>query len=144
MRGPLVRFENSLRNPFRLIDDFEREFGKILNNFPSKNYELKNSFGACDFEEKENHYLVTMDLPGIPKNEINIEATDGSLRVWGERKSERKEGDYSERYWGRFERTIPVPKGVDEKQIEARFENGVLSLRIPKTGEAKSKMIEIK
>ncbi len=140
MRRPLVKFETTLRSPFRFFDDFDREFGRLIDGF----HENKSGFGACDIEDKESHFLVTLDLPGIPKNEINVEASDGGLKIWGERKSEKKEGDYTERHWGRFERNIPLPMGVDEKNIEAHFENGVLSLAIPKSGEPKSKMIEIK
>lgn len=144
MRRPLIKFENTLRSPFRFFDDFDREFGRLVEGFPPRNYENKVGFGACDIEDKESHYLVTLDLPGVPKSEINVEATDGNLKIWGERKAEKKEGDYTERHWGRFERTIALPMGVDEKNIEAHFENGVLSLAIPKSGEPKSKMIEIK
>jgi HSP20 family protein len=144
MRRPLVKFENTLRSPFRFFDDFDKEFGRLVEGFPNRVYETKSGFGACDIEDKESHYLITLDLPGVPKNEINVEAADGSVKIWGERKSEKKEGDYTERHWGRFERTIPLPLGVDEKHIEAHFDNGVLSLAIPKSGEPKSKMIEIK
>jgi HSP20 family protein len=144
MKSSLVRFENSTKNPFRFFEDFDRDFGRFFQLLPARSYELKNGFGACDVEDRDSHYLFTFDLPGIPKNEIHVEVNDGKLRIWGERKSEKKEGDYTERYWGRFERSLPLPNGVDEKHIEAHFDNGVLSLAVPKTTGPKSKSIEIK
>lgn len=144
MRRPLVRFENSPVVPFSIFDDFDREFGRLLEGFSNKDYSLKGGFGACDIEDRNSHFLVNLDLPGIPKNEIHVEAKDGRLKIWGERKSEKKEGDYTERHWGRFERTIPIPSGADEKNIEAHYESGVLSLAIPKLIEPKAKTIEIK
>jgi len=144
MRRPLVRFENSSVVPFSIFDDFDKEFGRLLEGFSNREHSVKSGFGACDIEDKESHFLVSLDLPGIPKSEIHVEAADNKLKVWGERKSEKKEGDYTERHWGRFERVIPIPNGADERNIEAHYESGVLSLAIPKLRVPEAKIIEIK
>ena len=79
--------------------------------------------------------VVRADLPGLDKENVNVEIDEDALTISGERQNEFKEegDDYyrSERSYGRFYRAIPLPEGVDEKQIDARFKDGVLEVTLP-------------
>lgn len=90
----------------------------------------------------EAHYEIAMELPGVEQDDIDIALHEGVLTVKGEKRSERKEGGegyfFSEREYGRFQRTFRLPGDVKEEAVTAEFSNGVLKIRIPKRGEEKS------
>lgn len=92
---------------------------------------------------------VTADLPGLRREDIDIELLDGALRISGERGMEHQEEQEgvlrSERRYGRFERVIPLPEGVDEEAVTARFADGVLEVTVPLPKEAmKARKIEVR
>ena len=103
---------------------------------------------AIDIEEQDGKYLVKADLPGIKKNDIHIELRDGYLTLRGERKSEHKEDEDTyrrlERTYGSFERTFRVPEGVTEKDIHAKYRDGVLELTVPVPKVEPPKTMEVK
>lgn len=141
MRNALVS-RNMARNPFAFIEDFENDLARIFGNAP-----VNRDFGmmpALDMAERESHYILSVDLPGVNKEDVNVEVRDNILRISGERKSEIDKADYSERTYGSFERAVKLPREVKTEDIEARFENGVLQLAIPKTTKEAVKKIEIK
>lgn len=130
----LVKFNQFGTNPFRMLDDIEKDMKRFLDSFsPSTSDEGSSTLlPACDIEDKDSHYVMSFDVPGIPKENLDIEVVNGQLRISGERKSEKKEGDYSEKRYGRYERIMSLPEGVSEEDIEANYENGVLSVAVPK------------
>jgi len=97
--------------------------------------------------ETDDNFLVSADLPGVPQENIKIEFAHGRLTVSGERSREEKsEGEHFHRYekqFGRFERTFQLPTDVDESKIQARYENGVLEVLVPKSEIAKPRTINI-
>jgi HSP20 family protein len=103
---------------------------------------------AMDLVEAEDHFVLKADLPGLTEGDVDIEVHDDTLRVSGERRAEheRKERGWyrMERSFGRFSRSLTLPDGVDADAISARFENGVLEVRIPKPEERQPRRIEIK
>lgn len=102
---------------------------------------------AVDLHENKDFYLVSMDLPGVPEKNIKIDAQQGRLTVSGERSREDKSENglfrRFERVHGRFERSFALPQNVDQERIQARYENGVLEIVIPKAEVAKSRTIQI-
>lgn len=98
---------------------------------------------ACELEETDSHYVLNVDVPGIPKKDIQIEFKDNQLYVSGERKSEKKGATFSERSYGKFQRVFTLPKDVNSEKIEARYVDGVLTLEIPKAESAKPRLIKI-
>lgn len=88
-----------------------------------------------DVMEKEGELVVKADLPGIRREDLSVEVTEGMLTLRGERRQEEEredEGFYRmERSYGTFLRTIPVPAGIDPEQVKARFRDGVLEIRMP-------------
>ena len=103
---------------------------------------------AIDIEEKDGNYLVKADLPGMNKKDIHLELRDGYLTLRGERKSEQEENKDNyhriERTYGTFERSFRVPEGVTEKDIHAKYKDGVLELTIPTPKVEEPKTTEVK
>lgn len=106
-------------------------------------------FPEIDVFEKNNRLFAKVDLPGLKKEDVKVEVTDGVLAISGERKSEveeKKEQFYrSERVYGSFYRTVPLPDGVTFEDVKATFADGVLEVSVPLPAkiEAKTRKIEI-
>ena len=100
--------------------------------------------------EKDKEFAITAELPGLDEKNVEVKLSNGNLVISGEKKDEREEKDkdhfFSERRYGSFKRVFRVPEGVDADKIDAAFDKGVLTVRLPKTAEAQKpeKKIEIK
>jgi HSP20 family protein len=102
---------------------------------------------ACEIVEEEKRYAISMDIPGMNKDDINLEVKENHLYVTGERKWEtRSEKDSvlrTEKRYGKFSRVFTLPQNVNPEMIEARFENGVLDIYLPKEEKAQTRKITI-
>jgi HSP20 family protein len=100
-----------------------------------------------DLVETEHDLVLRADLPGMTEDDVEIEVKDNVLSLSGERRSdneEKGEGFHRvERSFGRFQRSLTLPRGVDAEKVNAQFENGVLEVRIPKPEEAKPTRVQI-
>ena len=127
-------------------DHFVNEFDSWMNHFWN---EPKQSFSpTIEVKEKDNHFELIAEIPGMSKEEINIEIKEDTLTIQGERKSkteaEKEKGyHYSERRFGRFSRSFTLPDGVNTSLIEATHKNGILTLNIPKPEEKKVEVRKI-
>jgi HSP20 family protein len=103
---------------------------------------------TVDLVESENEFAVTVDLPGLKPEEVNVELKNGNLWITGKREEEKEEKGKTyhrvERRHGEFRRILPFTTPIEEEKIEAKFENGVLKITVPKGEEAKTKHIEVK
>jgi HSP20 family protein len=103
---------------------------------------------ALDISERKDAYLVTVELPGIEADDLQITLEDGLLTIQGERafaqESSEQQFHRVERRYGAFRRSITLPAQVQAEQIEASFDNGVLQIVVPKMEEAKPKRIQIR
>ena len=92
-----------------------------------------------DVDETDKEVRITVELPGLDEKDVSLEIANGVLSISGEKKSESedKARRFSERYYGRFERRIPL-EDVDEDRVSAAFKNGVLTVTVPKSPEAKN------
>lgn len=103
-----------------------------------------------EFVECDGEYRLTAELPGMAAENIDIKLNDGTITIRGEKSEERKEEkeDYlvSERRYGEFQRTLSLPSGIDADAVKADFANGILTVTLPKTPEAKQKerKVEVK
>lgn len=100
-----------------------------------------------DIEETPDHLVFRAELPGMSREDIDVELEDGVLMLNGEKKEEPKaenvQGLLYERRWGTFTRRFTLPRAVDANAINATYSNGVLTVRVPKAEEAKGRKIEI-
>ena len=135
----------------RLRDEIDRAFQSSFGSFgelgPSTGF-LEGWSPAVDLHEDKDKLSVKAELPGMKKEDIDVSLHGDTLSISGERKheEERKEGEHyrSERYFGRFQRSIQLPHAVDGNKIEASYRDGILTVTLPKTEEAKRKQIQIK
>ncbi|HXG52953.1 MAG TPA: Hsp20/alpha crystallin family protein [candidate division Zixibacteria bacterium] len=117
----------------RDIDElFDRFFSSFGSDFLSPSRTWCPATDAC---VKDGRYIIRMDLPGVDPKDLDLSVVEGTLTVKGERKlAQEMEGavyDYREIGYGRFERSLPLPKGVDAEKITARYEHGVLEISMP-------------
>jgi HSP20 family protein len=102
---------------------------------------------AMDLVETEGEFVLKADLPGLTENDVNVELEDNVLSISGEREAEqqeRKDGYFGlERSYGSFRRSLTLPEGVDAGAVTARFDHGVLEVRIPKPEERKPRKVAI-
>ena len=101
---------------------------------------------ALDLYQNNDNLIAVVELPGMRKEDIEISLHDGMLTISGERKSETREGDKAERterYIGRFRRSITLPTRVDANKVSATYKDGILTITLPKAEEAKPKQIQV-
>ncbi len=131
----------------------QREINRMFDHLFDRTTGDEERTGAgwmptVDIAEKDDRYLMNIDLPGVSREDVKITLKDNVLTISGEKKNESEEKDSSyyrsERQYGRFERSFTLPSTVNGERIEAGFTNGVLSVRIPKREETKPKEIQVK
>jgi len=134
-------------DPFNELQKMQRAF---FSPYEKKDDESITAFvPKVNTREDEKAYYLDIDLPGVKKEEINVDVNDGVLSIYGERnfKEEVKEEHYYkvETHFGKFQRVFSLPENVDADMIEAKNSDGVLEIIIPKKEETKNKKkIEIK
>jgi HSP20 family protein len=139
----LVRWE-----PFRELASLHGEMSRLMNGLMEGNGRTDRAWvPAVDVWESEDELVYAFDLPGIPRDKIEVEFEDGAVTVSGEReRSQEVSNDRFyrfERRYGTFTRTIALPQGVDESAIKADYKDGVLELHVTKPAQAKPRRIEI-
>lgn len=93
--------------------------------------------------DDENDVTVEIEAPGLQKEDFSISLEKGTLVVKGEKKGGRKRGVHAERSFGSFERSLTVPYPINTSAVKANYENGVLSVVLPKSEEVKPRKIEL-
>jgi HSP20 family protein len=140
--NPFAELES--RDPWGGLTDWRRRLDEIFG----ERTRMGQLVPAVDVTESEEEYLVSADVPGVKKDDLTVEIEGGSLRIRGERKSEREEtkdkARHLERSYGAFSRAFTLPADADSEKVEASFEDGVLKVRIAKRPEAKAQQVAIK
>jgi HSP20 family protein len=145
------------RGPFSLLrnwDSITKELDTFFNDFDKSVSEARGRESseivvapACDVQEDEKGYLLSFDLPGFKKEDVNIEVSGNRISVSGKRSREAssKEAKYHrvERNYGEFRRVFTLPENARGDSIEAHYENGVLHLLVPKAEIERPKRVEI-
>lgn len=142
----ITKFKNSELTPF------EKEMNRFFEGFRpfvSTDSDNENAVWSpsADIVEEKEKFLVKAELPGLNKEDIKLNIEDGKLSITGERKFENEVKDKNyhriERSYGKFFRSFILPRNVDSEKISANFENGLLTVTIPKSEIAKAKEIPI-
>jgi HSP20 family protein len=128
-----------LTNPFammrRFSEDMDRMFSSAWDDREFGGRELASWAPAVDVREHDSNLVVSAELPGLNKEDVKVEITGDSLVIQGERKREHEEErggvHRSERSYGSFYRSIPLPEGANLEQAKAQFNNGVLEVKVP-------------
>ena len=102
---------------------------------------------ALDVREDKNSFIVRAELPGMKREDIDVSLHDGALVITGERQAEVKEEGVDihrqERFYGKFQRALTLPAPVAADKVKANYKDGVLTITLPKTEEAKPKQIDV-
>lgn len=132
------------------LDRLDKLFNRVLGDtgLSSDLTEFEQSFQpSLDLSENEDSYLIELEAPGLDAEQIDVSVSDHVLTIKGQKEEteEREERDYHqvERRFGTFTRQVAVPEIDKEQDVEATYEKGVLSVRVPKAEENQTKQIEV-
>jgi len=148
----LIRYQSpELSRPFDRLSSLRDEIDRLFDlSTPSLTRDAALFSGwapAIDVHQDKDHVFVKCELPGMKKEDIDISLHNGTLTVSGERKNEteQKEGEWfrSERFFGKFQRSVTLPTDVDSANVKAAYKDGILTVTLPKAEEAKPKQIEV-
>lgn len=138
----LTRRYPMLRERRNLVDDFFETFLDSFNTMSNVNWSP-----SVDLEETKNDYIIHAELPGMNKKDIDISVENDVLTISGEKKERVQTKDsnclISEIMSGHFSRSFRLPAQIDSEKIEAKWDNGILVVKIPKSEVAKPKKIQI-
>lgn len=146
----LVRWSDRNRvSPWSPLGDLEAHFDTLFcGDRAACDPATERWAPAIDLRETEDAYILEADVPGLKREEVQLEILEDVLTIKGERTREAKEEKdhyrHVERSYGRFERSVKVPGGFNADGVEATFEQGVLSVVLPKRPEAKTRQIKVK
>ena len=133
-----------LMRPEPFTQEFDRLFGSLFDN---RTRGVQRWVPAMDLVEADDHFVLKADLPGLAEDDVAIEVQDNVLTISGQREAEherKEQGWYRlERSYGSFSRSLTLPDGVEADKVEAKFDRGVLDVRIPKPEERKPRRISI-
>lgn len=149
----IVRFRpfGSALDPFRDLSDMQSEMNRVFDSFfgrPSQVGGVERIWApAVDMYETQDELVVTAELPGLNEKDIHLSITGDVLTLKGERhwsQDEKQENYYrGERWFGKFERALPLPIPVQAGKVKASYRDGVLTVTLPKAEEIKPKEIKI-
>ena len=144
-RVPTV-FRDTEQNPFvALHRQVNRLFDDVFNEFEAPTHFGRLPWSAnwpnVEISETDNELRVIAEVPGLEEKDIELLLDEGVLTLRGEKTSETedKERQFSERFYGRFERRIPLGYEIEEDKVNAAFKNGVLTVTLPKSAKAQAK-----
>lgn len=139
-------------SPFRELSRYQERMDRLMNELlGSRGEEGAMGFDfspSCEITEEDRSYLLKVDLPGVKKENVKVEVEGDRLTIRADRKEEREEKSkrrhLSEISYGSYVRSFNLPQPIDESKVDARFEDGVLHVSIPKMeGSSKTKQISV-
>jgi HSP20 family protein len=136
-------------NPIREMASMQNAIDRIFDEtWRSVRPSFTGDALALDVHENENHYTVITALPGLKPEQISVSLHDGVLTISGEMEQTRTEENVrvllQERAYGKFSRSVRLPQAIDGENVQASYDNGVLTLTLPKTPEAKPRQIPVR
>jgi HSP20 family protein len=127
-------------------NEMRRVFGQLAGLGQTTEGEAGTWLPPLDVSETESDIVLSLDLPGVAQDRIEVEVDEGTLTIGGSRERVTREGERFyrvERRFGTFTRSVPLPAGIDESRIQAEYRDGVLEVRVPKPAQAQPRRIQI-
>ena len=130
-------------DPFRELEEFHDRFARIWESGPGD--ALNRWVPLADLEETDDAYVVELDLPGLARDDVDVQLDDRILTVSGEIREKKRTGILHRRTRkvGRFHYTVTLPGELDDEHVAASLRDGVLTVRIPKSAQARRRRIAI-
>ena len=139
MLGELIRW-----NPAEELSSWHRDIDDLFGRFFGRSESTAGNWAPrVETYRKENDYVIRVDLPGVDPNDVYVQTEGNLLSLTGERKTEERGAEYRETFYGRFERSLALPQGVEADKIAARYEHGVLEIRVPLPAQLAGRKIPI-
>lgn len=139
-RGELDPFRGFQGEMNRLFDDFFEGFSMMPSLYGAEGQSAMFSPGV-DLSETDKDVVITVELPGMDKNDVSVEMDDEAITISGEKKEEREDKNrnwhFREQSYGKFRRVLPLPAAVNGDKAKASFKKGLLTVTVPKKEEAK-------
>lgn len=136
--------------PFHELENMRREMDRMFERWVPESNGGKDGLAfipSVEMDETDQEVHLKLEVPGLEAKDLNVEVTEDTVSVWGERKSESEtesEGMVrSEFHYGKFERVIPMPSHVQPDHVEAEYNNGVLNLTLPKSAKEEKKAVKV-
>ncbi|MEM7580475.1 MAG: Hsp20/alpha crystallin family protein [Mastigocoleus sp.] len=126
-------------NPFAEMNTLQNQLDRVFKDFQAPVFRTP----AAELTETEDALHLRLELPGMEAKDVDIEVTANAVKVVAERKSENKEGTRSEFYYGKYQRVIPLKTKVQNTEVTAEYNDGILNLTLPKTVEEKNKVVKV-
>ncbi|WP_040793053.1 Hsp20/alpha crystallin family protein [Nocardia paucivorans] len=140
-------FDMNRWDPFRELDDLPGRFGRWMDEYFNRIVEPMTGSWVplADLSETENDYQVDAELPGVPRENVNVDVAGQELHIHGDMKDETdgKEVRQRARHTGHFDYRVTLPQNINTDKVEASLSDGVLHVRIPKAEKAKPRRIAI-
>ncbi|NEQ50474.1 MAG: Hsp20/alpha crystallin family protein [Leptolyngbya sp. SIO3F4] len=135
-------------NPNRELDSLQREMNRLFDDvFSLSPRGLSGFTPSAELKEQDDAYHLKLEVPGIDKDDLDIQVTAEAVSISGERKSStesEKDGvTRSEFRYGSFSRVVPLPGRIDHQNVVADYNNGILTLTLPKAEEEKNKVVKV-
>jgi HSP20 family protein len=139
-------------DPVAEFEQLQDQMGQIINTFlrdpllGGTGQQAPVWVPAADLEEMDDAYVLEMEVPGVNKEDVNIELRDNEVRIAGEVKDKERKGMLRRqtRRVGQFEYTITLPGDIDAEKVEAGLHDGVLTVRLPKAAASQPRHVEVK
>jgi HSP20 family protein len=140
---------NSLLTPFRALrDEFDDLFNRLSTDWEGGKWLSREFCPACDISESADAFQIRMDVPGAKPEDITVRVTGDSVQISGERKEEKEDKGKTwhrmERRCGSFSQTLRLPGAVNEDKVQAEFQDGILTITLPKTEATKVRTVKVK
>ncbi|MGF1479801.1 MAG: Hsp20/alpha crystallin family protein [Cyanophyceae cyanobacterium] len=130
-----------LRNPYNEIESFRRQFDSIFNQMAAPQNTWKP---AVELYEAQDRFVLKVQLPGFEGKDLDINATREAVMIKGEYRHNQEEGlRYSEFRYGSFQRAIKLPVAIQNDNVQAEFNNGILTLNLPKVEAAVNRVVKV-
>lgn len=138
-------------NPWQEVDTLQRQFDRLFGNtLAPAAWQDNGAFfkvPAAEINETADAIHLKLEIPGMEAKDLDVQVTENAVSIRGERKSEHKTEENgmtrSEFRYGKFQRIIPLPARIQNTNVTAEYKDGILNLTLPKTEEAKNKVVKV-
>ncbi|MBD2194505.1 MULTISPECIES: Hsp20/alpha crystallin family protein [Calothrix] len=126
-------------NPFAEIATVQSQIDKIFEDLQAQTFKTP----AAELTETDDALYLRLELPGVAAKDVDIEVTENAVKVVAERKLENQERTRSEFYYGKFQRVIPLKARIQNTNVTADYQDGILTLTLPKSEQEKNKVVKV-
>ena len=139
MFGDLIRW-----NPTEELSNWHRDIDELFGRFFQRpEGSIQSWVPRVETYRKDHDYVIKIDLPGVNPYDVHVETEGNLLTISGERKAEERGSEYRETFYGKFERQIALPQGVEGDKVTATYKHGVLEVRVPLPAQLTGRKVPI-